>query len=166
MRINDGPAYRQPHPCSTGLGGVESLEDALAIRWIDPRTGIVHCHEDACLILLCADQQLSSPGLDQAHCFNGVQDEIQQHLLQLNAIPTKGTQSVRKACLDRDTIAQNRASRQYSYLVDRLIEVESISLRRRLLELITHPADDIRSSVGIPDDTAERLFGVVQVRRT
>ena len=55
--------------------------------WINPRPGIAHCYEDATrLVLLGADRQLSQPLLDRAHCFDGVQDQVQNDLLQLNTI--------------------------------------------------------------------------------
>ena len=37
-------------------------------------------------VLPGADQQLSRRCLDRAHCFDRVQDQVQDHLLQLNAI--------------------------------------------------------------------------------
>ena len=37
MGIDDRPADRQPHPYSAGLGGVESLENALEMFRIDAR---------------------------------------------------------------------------------------------------------------------------------
>src|SRR6516164_7338028 len=81
MRIDDGLAYRQPHARSTGLGGVEGLEDSIEMLRINARSGIAHCDEDACLILLCADQKLSRPLLNRAHCFSRIQDEVQHDLL-------------------------------------------------------------------------------------
>ena len=56
MRIDDGAAYRQPHACSTGLRGVEGVEDSIEMLRINARPGIAHCDEDACLILLCAEE--------------------------------------------------------------------------------------------------------------
>jgi hypothetical protein len=63
MSIDDGAAYRQPHACSTGLRGVEGIEDPIEMRRIDAGPGIAHGHKDACLILLSADQELSCPHL-------------------------------------------------------------------------------------------------------
>src|ERR1700747_997736 len=54
MSIDDGTAYRQPHACSTGLGGVEGLEDAIEMRRIDARPGIADRHEGVRVVLLGA----------------------------------------------------------------------------------------------------------------
>jgi hypothetical protein len=72
MSMNDRAAYRQPHACSTGLCGVEGVEDSIEMRRINARPGIAHGHEDACLVLLGTDQQLSYSHLNRIHCFNCV----------------------------------------------------------------------------------------------
>src|SRR5262249_2007936 len=64
MRMDDGPADRQTHACSTGLCGVEGLEHSIEMLLINTRPGIAHCYQDARFILLCADQQLSLPLLN------------------------------------------------------------------------------------------------------
>src|SRR5215467_13271804 len=72
MCMDDGPADRQPHARSIGLGGVEGLEDSIETLRINARPGIAHRHDDACLILVCADQQLPCPLLNRAHCFSRI----------------------------------------------------------------------------------------------
>src|SRR5262245_58929833 len=72
MCMDDGAADRQPHARSTGLGGVEGFEDAIEMLRINARPGIAHRHDDPCLILLCADQQLPCPLLNRAHCFSRI----------------------------------------------------------------------------------------------
>src|SRR5262250_2317544 len=59
MGVDDRPADRQPHPHAAGFRRVECLENALQMRRVDTRPGIAHCHEDACVVLLGADRQLS-----------------------------------------------------------------------------------------------------------
>src|SRR5204862_5122123 len=49
--------------------------------------------------------------------------------------------------------------------LDRFIEAKAISSRRRFLDVITHPSDDILGSVCVPDDTSERFPGLIQIRR-
>jgi hypothetical protein len=61
------------------------------------RPGIANRDEDAVrLRLLGADQQLSRPRLDRAHCFDRIQDQVQHGLLQLNTIPLNGKQPLDK----------------------------------------------------------------------
>src|SRR6266571_1369220 len=81
MGIDDGAADRQPHPGSTGLRGVESLENTLEMFRVNARPGIAHGHEGTTSFgLLGADHQLSRPHLDRARCFDRVQDQVQDDL--------------------------------------------------------------------------------------
>ena len=97
MGIDDRPANRQPHPYSAGFRGVESLENALEMFRINARPRIAHCHEDAiCLALLRADRQLSWPLLNRPHCFDRIQNQVQDDLLQLNTIPLNRKRPLRK----------------------------------------------------------------------
>ena len=90
MGVDDRPANRQPHPRAAGLRGVKCIEHALEMRRIEARPGIAHRHNDTCVVLLGADQQLSWLCLNRAHCFDRVQDQVQDYLLQLNAIAVNG----------------------------------------------------------------------------
>src|SRR5215475_1666496 len=126
MSMDDGAAYRQPHACSAGLCGVEGVEDSIEMRWINAWPGIAHGHEGAsCPVLLGADHQLSCPHLDGARCFSRVQYQVQQDLLQLNAIPKDRNQSIRKRSLDRNAIPVGHALRQCEHFVDRRIEIKA-----------------------------------------
>src|SRR6516162_6867452 len=131
MSIDDGAAYRQPHACSTGLRGVEGVEDSIEMRWINAWPGIAYGHEGACLVFLGADQQLSRPLLNRAHCFSRVQNQVQQDLLQLDAIPQNRKQSLRKPGLDRNAIPGGHALGQYNHFVDCRVEIKALLSRWR-----------------------------------
>jgi hypothetical protein len=143
MGIDDRPTDRQPDPHPAGLRAVECLEYTLQMRRMDARPGIGHCHQDACVAFFAADQQVSCDGLNRAHGFNRVQDQIQNHLLQLNAIPLNGKQSVRKPGLDRDAIPDDSASRQHNDLIDCRIKIKTFLSRWRFLHLLTDAVDNL-----------------------
>jgi hypothetical protein len=90
MGVDNRPANRQPYPHAVGLPGLKCIEHALEMFRMDARPGIAHCHKDTCVVLLGADQQLSRRCLNRAHCFDRVQEQVQDHLLQLNAIAVNG----------------------------------------------------------------------------
>jgi hypothetical protein len=166
MGIDDRPADRQPHPYSAAFRGVESLEDALDIFRINARPGIAHRDEDAiCPALLGVDQQLSRPLVDRAQCFDRIQNQVQDNLLHLNAIPLNGKQPLREAGLNRDSILGDFASRQNNNFIDRLIEIKTILSRGCFLEVITDPTDDVSGSIGVAHDTAERFPDLAEVWR-
>jgi hypothetical protein len=59
--------------------------------------------------------------------------------------------------LDRDFICGDYASRQYNHFIDRLIEIKTILSRRRFLDVVADPVDDVASSIGIVQNAAERF---------
>src|SRR5712671_6275949 len=48
---------------------------------------------------------------------------------------------------------------------DRLVHVQPVAAWRHLVNEAANPCDDFAGSIAIPDDTAERLPGLAQVRR-
>jgi hypothetical protein len=136
------------------------------MRRINAWPGIAHGYEDTIgLVLLGADQQISHTSLDQAHCFHRAQDQIQDDLLQLNTISLNGNQRVRKGGLDRHSIFGDCCSRQYNHLVDRFIQIKAMLSRRRFLDVVTDPVDEVSGSIGVAHDTDERPSDVAHVRR-
>ena len=133
---------------------------------IDAWPRIAHRDEDAiCPALLGADQQLTRPLVDRAHRFGRVQDQVQKDLLQLNAVSLNGSQPLRQAAPDGNSILGDGASRQHNHLIDRFIEIKTMLSRRRFLDVITDPVDDDSRAVGIADATAERFPDLAQVWR-
>jgi hypothetical protein len=166
MGTDDGPADRQPHAQSAGLCGVESLENALDMFRIDARSGIANRDEDAIsLSPFGADQQLPRPCLDRAHCFDGVQYQVQDDLLQLNTIPLYGEQPLSKARMNQDPVLGDRASPQYDHLIDRVIETKAGLSRGRSPDVITDPVDDLSGSIGVGHDTGKRFPDLAQLGR-
>src|SRR5216684_5562578 len=156
--IDDRAADRQSHPYPARLRGVESLENAIDMVRINARPGISHGHENATgLGLLGADQQLAWPRLDRAHGFDRVQDQVQDDLLQLNAIPLNGSQPLCKAGLNRDSILGDCASCPHDHFIDRLIEIKTMLPRRRFPDVITDLVDNVSGAIGIAHYTAERF---------
>jgi hypothetical protein len=166
MGIDDGPADRQPHPHAAGFRGVERFENAIDMLRIDARTGIANRDENAISLgFLGTDQQLSRPRLDRTHCFDCVEHQVQDDLLQLNTVSLDGSPPFGKAGLDRDPILGDCASPQYNHLIDRVIEIKTGFSRRRFPDVITYPVDDFSGSIRIAYDTGKRLPDLTQHRR-
>jgi hypothetical protein len=126
--------------------------------WSNPRSGIAHRYEDATrVVLLGADRQLSCPLLNRAHCFDSVQDQVQDNLLQLNAIHLNIGQPLGEAGLERDSIVDDCVLRQRNHIIDRLIKINPLLSRRSFLDVIPDPVEDISGSIGIIHDAGERF---------
>ena len=85
--LDNRAADRQPHAHALRLGCIEGGEEMVETLRIQPRARISHCDQHALrFIFPRADQQLSRPLADSTHGFDGVDDQIENHLLQLDPI--------------------------------------------------------------------------------
>ena len=97
-------------------------------------------------MLLGADQQLSCSLFNRAHCFSRVENQIQQDLLQLNAIPQNRKQSIRKPSLNRNAILLDHALRQYEHFAQRRIEIKAVPSWWRFLD----PSERLSLRIMVP----------------
>src|SRR6266849_3316013 len=96
MSLDDRAADRQSHTHSFGLGGVEGVEDAVHVGWIESRTDI--CDRDqhvARLLELRSNSQYPRPVHDRAHCLDAIHDQIEDDMLQLDTVARDGFDTVR-----------------------------------------------------------------------
>ena len=136
-------ANRQPHPYAAGFRGVERLENALEMFRINPRSSIAHCYEDAiCLVLLCADRQLSWPLLESSPLLRRHSRSSSGRLVAIEHDPPERQTAPPRGGFYRDAILDDFALRQYNHLIDRLIEIKTILSRRSFLDVIPDPVDD------------------------
>jgi hypothetical protein len=99
MRFDDRAANRQPYAQATGLGRLESRENAREVRRRQPQTRIAHSDKHiARLGLTGADQQLARSVPDLAQRFNGIHD-VQHHLLELDLVPPKRVAGPTNSCI-------------------------------------------------------------------
>jgi hypothetical protein len=87
MPLDDGAADRQPNAHPIGLGGVERFEALVHALSVQAHAHILDAQAHSiAFVSLGSDQHLSWAILDVAHRVCRVQEEIQNDLLQLNAI--------------------------------------------------------------------------------
>ena len=87
------------------LRRVESLKGTVQVCWIEPWTCILNRNRDGIRLGFCRlDEQFSRPFTDTAHCFNRVNDQVQDHLLQLDPICPNGRQRLRELRVKRDAV--------------------------------------------------------------
>src|SRR5277367_6443733 len=104
MSFDDRTADRKAHSQAAGLCRVEGLEEALETRWSQSRTRILHRNEHAVRLgFPGAYQQFTRPLPGAAHCFDGVDDQVKDHLLQLNPVSFNERQALCELRLHRNT---------------------------------------------------------------
>ena len=112
-----------------------------------------------------ADQQLPRPFVHCAHCFNGIDDQVGEHLLQLDAIRLHHRQLLPRLDLQRDVMPEQLAPGQGGGVEDRLVDVQRLVPWWHLFDEAANPADDVTRSLAVLDDTAEGLPDLAEVRR-
>src|ERR1700733_8086846 len=103
MTFDDRAADRPAHAQATWLRRIECIKYELDI--LCGQTGPrVADRDDDSVRLGCArrNEQLSRAVRDCVHCLDGIDDEIEHDLLQLDPIPFDEWQAVREACLYGD----------------------------------------------------------------
>ena len=103
VRFDDRAADRQSHPQTARLARVEGVEDALEGGQRQPRTGIANRNQHVARGgFPRGDQQFSRAIADAAHCLDGIDDQVEHHLLQLDAIAWNERRAIRQF-LSRET---------------------------------------------------------------
>src|SRR5262249_56592875 len=95
----------------------------------------------------------------------GVDDQVQDHLLQLDSISLNERQAVRQLSLHRNTVLRRFASGQRNNLEDRIIYCYAILACRCLLDQRSYPVDDLDGSIAVLADTTEGLPDLLGIWR-
>src|SRR6266702_1467716 len=156
VSFDDRAADRESHAHPAELGRVEGVEQPVDGLTAQSRAGIPDPDEQAArCILLRRDEQLSRSLGDAAHRFDGVHDQVEDHLLQLDSISLNRRQCIRELRPHRHVVLQRFAVRQSNDLEDRFVDLEEILPWWRLLDESTYPADDVDRPMAILDGTTE-----------
>src|SRR5258708_33297736 len=164
MRLDDRAADRQPHADALALGGVERIEDVLEFRRIDPRAGIADGQEHAVRFALRGRyEHVSLSVAERAYGFNGVDDQIQHHLLYLNSIGPDQRDGIREFVPQRSAILRSLHARQTNSLENRIVDVQPHLLGWEVFCQAPTPSVNFAGSLGIPDDPVYGLSGVFEM---
>src|SRR4051794_38428770 len=87
MRFDNRATDRQSHPQTAGLRRVEGVEDAIETFRGQPRARVLHLDENTVWCSLSGgDKHLSGSVRDRTHCLDRIDNQVEDHLLQLDAI--------------------------------------------------------------------------------
>src|SRR5919198_1801510 len=127
--LDDRAADRETHAHPHGFGGIERAEDALQRLRVEPDAGILHGDEHPLGSRPgCSDHQLPRPLHDSAHGFAAVHHQIQEHLLELDAIAQHGRQIAGEFRVQPDPIALHLMVHQRDNLFNDVVDLEPLRL--------------------------------------
>ena len=101
VSLDDGAADKQPDAHAVALRRVEGIEQAIRALAVEARASIPNSHADTIAVLSFGlNQQLPRAIVHVGHRVRGVAKQIQDDLLELNAIAGDGRQIVGKLRLN------------------------------------------------------------------
>jgi len=94
MGLDDRPAHRKPDSHSFRLRRVERFKESIGACGSKADSGILDCHADVLVDLFRANQQPSWPVLDVTSRVRSVADEVENALLELDAVTLDNRQVI------------------------------------------------------------------------
>ena len=129
----------------------------LDVRRRQPRTRVSHANEHtARLGFSAADQQFARALVDAAHCLDGIDDQVEDHLLQLDTISLNERQALGQLSFHRNAILDRFSTGQRDDLEYCLVDPQQILSRRCFLGEPADAVDDVTGTVTVSQDATER----------
>src|ERR1700754_4070033 len=166
VRFHNRPADGQAHAHPRRLRRVKRLEKALDVLGSDARSRIEHSDKRTTRVVLArADCYLPRPLIDCARRFNGVDDQVQHHLLELDTIAFNERQVVGKLHPHRHAVLLGLTARQRDDLTNRLIDLQPLLAWWNILDEATNSRRDLAAPHRAFNNSVELLAGFLQIRR-
>src|SRR5580704_5948678 len=167
MGFNDRAADRQAHTQTAGLCRVEGVKHTLKGCWRQARTRISYRDMNAVRLRLPgADKQLSRSFVGVAHGLNGIQDQVENHLLKLHSIAFDERQALREIHLHRNPVRHCFATGEFNHPADRGVDVQALFPGRRLLRKGADSVNDVTRSHAVMNEFCEHPLHLFQMGRS
>jgi hypothetical protein len=166
MRRYDRVADWQPETQSLHLGRHERLEQPCLHVGIDPAPAVGDGDLNGLVVAKRGrDRQCAIARLGVHHRLAGIGDQVQENLLQLNAVAPHCGQVRCESAGRRHAAHDKVAVRKFERVLDHAVQVERTKLRFALLQQISHPVDHVAGPLVGIHDIAEGAAQLCKVRR-
>jgi hypothetical protein len=166
MTLDDRAADGQADAHAAALGRVEGLEEAVHAPRVEAHPRILHGQPRAIAFAsLGPDHQLPRTVLDGAHRLRGVQEQVQDDLLELHAVARDGRKFLREFRPQDHPAPLEFAAGQRDHLPRGLVQVHRLRRRGLLREERAQPGDHVGRAVAVADRAPRGLARAVDVRR-
>jgi hypothetical protein len=158
MGFDDRAADREAHAHAVGLRRLEGFKQTRQALRAQPVAGIPHCDAHALrLDTHGADVYFAVAVLNATHRLDGIDDQVQHHLLKSHPIALDARQLARQLRTHRDAGLDRLAAGQGGHLQDRRIEVDNLLPGWRFFDERPDPVDDVAGSTVFVHNAGERL---------
>jgi hypothetical protein len=105
MSLNDGAADREPHTHAVALCGVKGVKHFVHALAVNAEAGISHREAyGVAVVMVGSDQQLTRAVVYVGHRIRRVPQQVQHHLLDLNAVARDRWEIVGEFRLDDNAV--------------------------------------------------------------
>jgi hypothetical protein len=147
VALDNRPADRQTDAHAVRLGRVERFEQFLDGRRIDACSGVAYLQPDGAIALeFRPHQEGSGPVFDAVHRVSRVEEQVQDDLLQLNAVGAHRWQAICEFCLQSRVAAS-----------DQLLSTLEAAFAAGGIQLVIVPVDYSENKRVLIDELTQRM---------
>src|SRR5580692_7209781 len=146
MRFHNGTTDSQPHPAALRLSGEEGRKDLVTTANRQSWPSVADRQQYLTVPQLRFHRKLSAGFI---HRFNGIEHEVHEDLLQLNAVRHDFRESGGKFRSHLDGESRGLTLQQREYFVDDFVYIDQLALWRRLPVQRPDMVDDLSRTVPI-----------------
>src|ERR1700730_2617186 len=155
MGLNDRTADRQTHPHAARFCSEQRMEYVLEVLRADSCAGVRHRHDYVPTAAHPGPDAQDPRSVLGGHRVDGVGDQVQKHLLQLDSVSSYLRYLCIRLGLDQYPVPLQIAARQGGGFPDEVGDVERSSVSGVLLEHGTNASDHRPRAMAISDDPRE-----------
>src|SRR5882724_11231412 len=127
MTLNDRATDRKAYSHAASLGRVECVEEPVGVTGVEPDPSIAHAQVYISSVGARGDHQLSRMIRDGAHGIACIEQQVEDHLLQLDAVASHWSQIVGKLESHGDVLLMELAHGKRDDLARRFVQIDRSS---------------------------------------
>src|SRR5690349_11591072 len=159
MRFNDRSADGESHAEALRLGGHERLENTVQVFASDSAAPVANGahHLATAAFEARRDRDAALVYVERRHRLAGVDDQVEDDLLQLDAITQDQRQIGIEYDVDRNVSRQEIVPRKFEHVLDHVGQVDGLAGNFAALEHGTQSLDDFGRADVVGDDVADHV---------
>src|ERR1700704_1722885 len=163
VSFDDRPADRQAHPHTVGFGREERVEYPIDVARVHARPGVRNRYRYVAVVMHRGFYRQDARPAHAGHRIDGVGDQVDKHLLQLNSVACYLRHLFIQLGFDLYPVLHQILPHQGKRFPDEIVEVHRGSFPVILLEERPNTLDHLAGTVAVSDNLLECLLRFVQI---
>jgi len=161
--LNDRAANREAHPHAIGFGREQRIEYPIGVLRIDSHPGIGYGHHDLIVLTGFGLHEQVARLLLRGHRVDGVCDQVDEYLLQLNSVCSYVRQLPPRLRLNPYSVPLQIAVLQRQRFADDVVEIERCPVAAITPECRANGFDHRRRAMAVGDHTLQRYLDLFEI---